>query len=325
MTANDANDNTDVTLAGHLVAAILSQTSASASNVGATVTVTDTASGSFSDTSSVTNGGHPGGNVLTVNGTNAVAAVAADPSYDATGFTALTVGATAGNVSFTNVGAGVGLSITASQGGSNVINYLLKTQTANDTLSMTVGVDGAPGTGTAAIHTTVATTGIENLVVASQGEVTDAVGNVQTNRVLVYDAAAKTVTITGDQAVNLDTFDNTGNFMSEGTSAVTKIDASGSSGAVDLADMVMKAGTQTILGGSGMLTATGGSTGTDVVNLTTGSGGGNLTLGGAGAWAEISSGTFFSPGYGAYAAGNTAINLSASTKVADTVNVQDGM
>ncbi|WP_443678709.1 beta strand repeat-containing protein, partial [Paraburkholderia unamae] len=49
----------------------------------------------------------------------------ADASYDASGFTALQVGQTAGDVAFTKVAAGTTLDVTASQGGASIVNYLL--------------------------------------------------------------------------------------------------------------------------------------------------------------------------------------------------------
>ena len=252
-------------------------------------------------------------------------AILRDPSYDASGFTALTVGQTAGDVAFTNVAAGTTLTVTASQGGNHIVNYLLANSAGlNDSLNLTVGVDGTPkvlgGNGTGTITTTIATTGIENLNVASLGEVKDVTGAVQTNDVTIGDTAAKTVTITGDQAITLRLSTDANSPLSEAASSVTKIDASGSSGAVDVTGVALKNGVaHTILGGSGVLTAVGGSNAADVDTITTGSGGGVITLGSGG---EFVAGGIFSNG--AYSGGSETINLGASAAKTDTLNVADG-
>lgn len=165
-------------------------------------TVTGPAAGtSFTD--SVVNAGSTG-DTFTVS--QAAGHTAVSSAYDATGFSTLSVGATSGVVTFDNVGAGVTLDVTATPG--NNINYLLANSAgSNDTLALTVGVDGTPialgGTGTGAITTTVLTTGIENVNIASKGSVTDALGRTQTNTVTIGDTGANAVTITGDQALTL--------------------------------------------------------------------------------------------------------------------------
>ncbi|WP_443678653.1 beta strand repeat-containing protein, partial [Paraburkholderia unamae] len=55
----------------------------------------------------------------------AVTGTPADASYDASGFTALQVGQTTGDVAFTKVAAGTTLDVTASQGNGAIVNYLL--------------------------------------------------------------------------------------------------------------------------------------------------------------------------------------------------------
>ena len=265
----------------------------------------------------------------TVVTTPGVTAVAGDAFYDATGFSALTVGQTTGDVTFKNAAAGATLAVTASQGGANILNYLLANSAGtNDTLPLTVGVDGTPialgGTGTDAITTTVATTGIENVTIASLGDVKNTIGVTQTNLVTIGDnngvgTGAQTITITGDQAITLTLQTDKLLGLTEATSNVQSVNASGASGAVNINGVTWKNNaTHTITGGTGLLTATGGTNPTDVDNVISGTGGVNYTIGAGGSWVAVAA-----PANGAYQAGSETINLTAATK-ASTLVVNDG-
>jgi hypothetical protein len=252
-----------------------------------------------------------------------------DAYYDASGFKALTVGDTTGDVTFKNVGSGVGLTITASQGAtSDVVNYLLA---SGSTLPLTVGVDGAAGVGTAGITTTVLTTGVTSISVASLGEVKDAYGNTQTNLVTIGDTAATAVTITGDQALKLTLHTDANGALTEaagaGNSAVFSINAFGSTGAVNVDGVALAYdATHTIVGGSGVLTAEGGTYQKDIDSITTGSGGGVITIGSGGAW-NTAVATIVSPLItvdGAFDVGSESINLSAATAKSSTIVVNEG-
>jgi hypothetical protein len=203
------NSETTVQLAAQLEAAVAGNANLAAAGYtvqytggNSSFTVTGPAAGtSFTD--SVVNAGSMG-DTFTVS--QAAGHTAVSSAYDATGFSTLSVGVTSGVVTFDNVGAGVTLDVTATPG--NFINYLLANSAgSNDTLALTVGVDGTPialgGTGTGAINTTVLTTGIENVNVASKGSVTATNGTTLTNTVTIGDTGANAVTITGDQALNL--------------------------------------------------------------------------------------------------------------------------
>ena len=261
--------------------------------------------------------------------TTNLAAVAGDAFYDATGFSTLTVGATTGDVTFKNVGTGVALNDTASQGTNatggvhnNVINYLLANSAAtNDTLTLNVGKDGtAAAGGTAAITSTILTTGIENLSIASLGQVKDATGTKLVNTITIGDTAAKAITITGDQKIALTLKTDAAAALNGAASNVTTIDASKATGDVDVSGVALQNGkAHTITGGSGILTATGGSDGASVDSITTGSGGGSITLGSAGAWVKSNNNT----ANGAFSTGSSTINLSASTAKSDTLVVAD--
>jgi hypothetical protein len=260
-----------------------------------------------------------------------------DASYDASGFSALTVGQTAGDVTFSNVAAGTTLTITGSQSGefipfapglNSVVNYVLAKDTANDSLNLTVGVDGTATTGTGFIFTELYAKGVENLHVNSVGAALDANGNPQFNVIEIGDSAATSVTLTGDQntflavgsdsGVGLGLGVGFGGGLVEGTSNITSIDASGSTGNVDIVAPLSASGA-TITGGAGMLMVEGSSStsANDVIN--TGSGGGDIEIGAGGSWNGS-----LNNGNGAFDSGTETVNLSASTAVSDDLVVLGG-
>jgi hypothetical protein len=220
------------------------------------------------------------GNNASIKGfTNLAIGTAGSGSFDASGFSGLSVGNTAGAVSFQNVAAGATLSLNpAIQAGTDTlaqVTYLLKNSAGtNDTLSLNVGTDGTtqyqsgtvlPTAGSNSITATVATTGIENLKVNSMGYVSPAgtaAASVNVNTVTINDTGAKTVTVTGDQNLNLTLQTDAGTALTG--SAVTAINASAATGAVNVAGVALASAGGTVTGGTGLLTAS-GETGTAAV------------------------------------------------------------
>lgn len=277
--------------------------------------------------------------VLAANATGVVGGVApaagqnkyvGDASYDATGFKALVVGSSPGDVSFTNVGAGVGLTLTNAVAG--VVNYVLASTSGSTSLPLTVGVDGAAGVGTVGLTDIVLTSGVQSISVASLGEVKDATGAVQTNVITIGDTAATSVTITGDQALTLTLKTDANAALNEQLadgSSVTKIDASGSNGAVDVTGVALAYdATHTILGGSGKLTAAGGIETLDIDSIAVGSGGGKITLGAGGSWNDtivttVNAGPPATTTTGAFDVGSESIDLTKATAKSSSIVIND--
>lgn len=104
-----------------------------------------------------------------------VAGAAASGAHNANGFTALEVGALAGNASFTNAAAGVGLTQLASFGGGAELTFTLADATGtNDTLNFTMKSAGAIG----ATGEKITIDGIENLTITLTDTDTTAHANV---------------------------------------------------------------------------------------------------------------------------------------------------
>ncbi|WP_018420475.1 DUF4214 domain-containing protein [Paraburkholderia tuberum] len=285
------------------------------------------------------------GNNASIKGfTNLAIGTAGSGTFDASGFSGLSLGDTLGAVSFQNVAAGATLSLTpainAVADTLAAVTYTLKTSTgSNDTLSLNVGTDGTtqyksgtvlPTAGSNSITATVITTGIENLKVNSLGYVSPAgtaTGSVNVNSVTIQDTAAKTVTVTGDQNLVLTLQTDAAAALTSATSVVTTINASAATGAVDVTNVPLAQAGGTVTGGSGLLTASGainvaGSTNAVVAvdSITTGAGGGVITVGAGGSWVANATAT----ANGAYGAGSETINLAASTGVVDTIVVANG-
>ncbi|NEX60897.1 beta strand repeat-containing protein [Noviherbaspirillum galbum] len=257
--------------------------------------------------------------------TTGATSVTGDNFYDATGFTALTVGQTAGDVTFKNAGAGSTLTLTDGQNAAstNLVNYLLTNSAGtNDTLDLTVNATAARAHATkGTINATVLTTGIENLKVTSTGTLVDALGNRVVNTVTIGDTAAKSVTVSGAQDVTLTLKTDANATLAGGASNVTTLDASASTGKVDLTGVALKDNTaHTITGGNGQLVAKGGTHVADVDTVTSGAGGIDFSIGTAGKWVAVAG----AGNNGAYAAGSTTINLSASAGATDTLKFVDG-
>jgi hypothetical protein len=340
--------DTPASIAGKLAGALITQGNAGV-NVGYTagatsLTITSTVAGTGF---TVANGG-TGALTDTPTVPNTPAS-AGDAAYDASGFSALSVGGSKGDVTFINVAGGATLAIGAPDpaGGATlfpgqglggavpaVVNYLLAKPTAASSLAVTVGVDGtatgavnaavapvtavtAPGTGTtgnsAAFPVTIATTGIPIVSIASLGEVKSATGVTQTNFVTLADTAAGAIAITGDQALTL-TLKTDGLGLLGGGGAVGTIDASAAKAAVDVSAVPLSepasGGTHTISGGGGALTAVGGTSQLDADTFNVGAGGGTITLGSGGKWFQTPAQIAGSlPG--SYSSGSETVSLTA--------------
>lgn len=295
------NDAGNVSQTATDLAAFITANDTSGADFGATasasadsVTITDDALGVLmSDTlPTIGNGGN---GTLTIGNVTGPALA----SYDATGFTALTVGRTAGDVTFTNVAANVGLTITASPGG--IVNYELASGNTSGTLPLTV--DG--------VTATVATTGVQNVNITSAGS--------SANTVTIDDTAAKAITVTGSQALTL-TLDSDAAGSLAGISNVTSINASGALGAVNVSGVPLSAAGAIITGGTGLLTAAGSTSAsaTDVFNV--GSGGGNITAGSGGGIIGFNTGTTNIGNILTFGTGTETINLTANNPVGSTVH-----
>lgn len=169
---------------------------------------------------------------------------AATGAYDATGFTGLTEGAVTAAVTYNNVAAGAGLTITAAPGFGTTYNLKDSSGTA-DSFALTIKAAG----GIAA--NTVTAAGIESVSITATDTTANVTAGTNTDTLTLAATAAKTITITGNANLNLT---NTGN------TAVTSIDASAMTGGLT----VTTAGTvaETVKGGAAanFLTAGAGTT-----------------------------------------------------------------
>ena len=218
--------------------------------------------------------------------------------YDASGFSALTVGAVQQSVVIGNVAANTSLTVTADP--NYWVYYELNdTKGTSDSLALTVGVDGSSGTKGITVpgivlgdynyktNTPINGHGVVTLDLASVGQTGLTPAAVNTVTILDESANATAtgsqlqhIVITGDTALDL-TY-----LAQSGPSSVTSIDASGSTGAVNLVlgEVDLSAKGVSFTGGGGLLTAAGVQTTTAQDSYTTGSGGGNLTLGSGGSF-----------------------------------------
>jgi len=137
---------------------------------------------------------------------------AAQGIYDASGFTALTQGGITAAATYTNVAAGVGLTLTATPGFGTT--YTLKDATGtSDSLSLALK-------GSAAITgNSVTAAGIETVNITATDTSSDLSGTGHT--LTLAATAAKTIVVTGNTTLTLD---NTGN------TKLTSVDASGMTG-----------------------------------------------------------------------------------------------
>lgn len=216
-------------------------------------------------------------------------------TYNVAGATGLTTGALAGQVTFSNVGAGTTLGMTATD--TNGVIYTLADATGTtDSLTVNIGgsaiVDDSTGGVTA--------NGIETVTVNSTTSST----STSPNKLKVTDAptSGKVVyNIGGTAALTLSTAaDNNAKTINVTNTAAVNVTG------VSLSTT----GTISISGGAGALTAT-GTTGTAAnETITTGAGGGVLTIGAGGK--VYGTGT-----------GSETINLAASTAKSDNITTAD--
>ncbi|WP_424859762.1 beta strand repeat-containing protein [Tepidimonas sp. HKU77] len=207
-----------------------------------------------------------------------VAGAAAQGSHNANGFIELEIGNTAGATTFTNVAAGVGLTVLGNPTGGTTVTLANATGT-NDTFNLTLKSASALTAGSVALA------GVETVNITS----TDTDTTAHTNTLTLVATAAKSVVVTGNAGLNLT---NTGN------TAITSFDASGVTGAAAdaaaLAVTFVSANTTvseavTIKGGSGNDSLTGSATANDSIFGNDGAdtlvytGGADVFTGGAGA------------------------------------------
>ncbi|WP_425974030.1 hypothetical protein [Tepidimonas sp. HKU78] len=206
-----------------------------------------------------------------------VAGAAAQGSHNANGFIELEIGNTAGATTFTNVAAGVGLTVLGNPTGGTTVTLANATGT-NDTFNLTLKSASALTAGSVTLA------GVETVNITS----TDTDTTAHTNTLTLVATAAKSVVVTGNAGLNLT---NTGN------TAITSFDASGVTGAAaDAAALavtfvsanVTVAENVTIKGGSGNDSLTGSATANDSIFGNDGAdtlvytGGADVFTGGAG-------------------------------------------
>jgi len=191
-------------------------------------------------------------------------------TYDATGFTGLSVGAVKGAAEFTNVAAGTGLTVTASTG--STVKYSLKDATGKaDSLGLTV-------TGSTGVAAAVDATGIETISITSVNTATK--GAVQ-HTVTLTAPDATSITLTGSggvdlgsgvKAKNVDASGLTGVFTYTANDAGATVSSGSAKDAItlDAANLTVTSGsgddTITVNGTAALATITTGA-GADVINI----------------------------------------------------------
>lgn len=186
-----------------------------------------------------------------------VAGAAAKGSHNASGFTALEIGATAAVVgattTFTGVAAGTGLTVLGNPAGDTTVTLANATGT-NDSFGLTLKSDGALTAGSVTLA------GVETVNITN----TDTDTTAHTNTLTLAATSAKDVVVTGNAGLNL----------TNANAAITNFDASGVTGAATdaaaLAVTFISANTTvgenvTIKGGSGNDSLTGSATANDTI------------------------------------------------------------
>ena len=165
-------------------------------------------------------------------------------TFNATGFTALTMGAVGGAVTFSNVAAGVGLTITAAPTAATTVTLADATGTS-DTFALTLSSSAALAANTVTVA------GVESITINAVD--TNSTAHVDTLTLVA--TSAKSLTVTGSAGLNLT---NTGN------TALATFDASASTGAITFATAVTT-GTTTITGSATKANALTGGTAADTI------------------------------------------------------------
>lgn len=208
----------------------------------------------------------------------------ASGSYDGTGFATESVANTvSGDVTFTNLEGGNTLNVSAAPTQNITATYANATG-SNDVITLNLGTATGVGTDFASGGKIITLDGaIETVNLNSLGSTTQTAAN----NVSLVDAGVKTLVIGGahNLAVAL-----------TGTAALTTVNASAATGAVDLSNVSVKSTGASFTGGAGLLTVVGGAGADTIVS---GAGGVNVTPG----------------------AGGDNINLSAATAAASTITI----
>lgn len=211
-----------------------------------------------------------------------VAGLAAQGSHNANGFSELEIGAVAAATTFTNVAAGVGLTVLAAPGFATTVTLANATGTA-DVFNLTLKSAATMAAGSITIA------GVETVNITNTDTLTTTASGINTNTLTLVAAAAKSVVVTGNAGLTL---------TNTGSAAITSFDASGVTGAA--ADAAALAVTYTsanatvgesvtIKGGSGNDVLTGSATANDTIYGGDGAdtlvynGGADVFYGGAGA------------------------------------------
>jgi S-layer protein len=201
-----------------------------------------------------------------------VAGAAAEGAHVATGFTALELGATAGVSSFTNVAAGVGLTVLAAPNAGGHTVTLANATGTSDVFSLRLS--NATNAAQAAGSITLAAIETVNITTVDAGTAANAAATVDTLTLVA--TGAKTVTVAGNNGLNLT---NTGNV------AITSFDASGvvadSAATVDTAANLAVTFTSANVTVGENISIKGGA-GNDSLNVTGGAVTNDTILGGAG-------------------------------------------
>ncbi len=224
---------------------------------------------------------------------------AATGSYNATGFTGLSIAnAVAGNVTFTGVAAGAGLTISAAPGANTTVT-LADASGTSDAFTLTTTNAAALNAGALTVQ------GVETVTVNALN--TDSTGAAHTHTLTLVDAAATKLVVTGSAAVTL-----TGD---AGNTALKVVDASANTGGLTYTSTFTGAGATITGSATAANSLTGAGTSDTIIGgskadtITTVAGLSTLT-GGAG------SDTFV---LAANANGNTYATITDFTKTAGSV------
>ena len=240
-----------------------------------------------------------------------VAGAAAQGAHNATGFTALEVGVTAGASSFTNVAAGAGL--TMLDGPTGGVTYTLANSSGtSDVLNLVMSSKGALTGGT------VTAAGVETINITA----TDTDTTAHTNTLTLAATSATSITVTGNSALTLTNTTET-KVATFNASAVT-------AGAVTYtsATTTANSASTTITGGAGADVLTGGATADTISggagNDTITGGAGSDTIDGNAGTNTFSAGTAFLgaavEGLNTGTATGMVVNLSSAAITAATIN-----
>lgn len=221
----------------------------------------------------------------------------------------VTLNGGAGTVTLQNLAAGAGLTVAGQNTGSLTIGVKGAVANAADTFAVTFAGVNTTAVATTASVTALGLEGVEAVTIASSG--TGLISNVAT---LAGNTKLKTITITGDKALDLSF--TAANGATAATTGVSSIDASASTGAlkVDLANVKGVTAGVTVKGGSAADTFT---TALESATLSGGAGNDVFDVKAAVATTALAA-TTVKTNITDFAAGDT-IDLSAATDVVATL------